>query len=794
MMRKEFKVDLMLSITSLLLISACGGVDAPRSGSDIASAISGTAASIIGAATEISGAPKSISTNPVAADSITPSSLANPSVSTTTQGAANNTPITITAALNTGVTTDVPVSPSLPSVTNPIVFVTQVPGMGDFAARASTFGSHLSGVDRAPRGGDLMIRYPDGSLRNLTKEAGYGVEGLQSGPNAIAVREPAVHWDAQKVVFSMIVGGPSRQFDRADSYRWQIYEVTGIGKGEVASIRKIPGQPSIYNNISPIYGSDDRIIFTSDRPRGGEAHLYPQLDEYESTPTVTGIWSLSTNTAELKILSHSPSGAFSPTIDSFGRVIYSRWDHLQRDQQADAEKAGTRFFGTKTYLNESLNATSSTMGEEVFPEARAQSNSVYGPVMGHNFNFFTPWQINQDGTDEVTVNHLGRHEFTGFIPKSFISDPALSDQSKTGLTINKLFLVGNAGILQIREDPTSPGRFYAIYGREFGQLGSNQIIRFNGAPTTNPLQFAFQAITPAEDFSTFKTPGGRFRNPLPLSNGTLIASHTPTEEAVPANIKSMRLREVTGAAPGRFLNSEIKKSVSWYNPDSLVSFDGPLWEIEAVEVVAKNRPIARGAPALENPESAIFQEEQVSQTELQNWLKKNNLALIITRDQTSRDEADLSQPFNLQVTGGKKTVSSSIAGRVYPISSFQIFEASLIRGYNSPGRRPIAQPIKSLGTVNTPNVNGPVSSVKISSDGSTAAFVPAQRALVWQTTDDNGNPIVRERVWVTFQPGEVRTCAGCHGQNDKNQAGAPIPQTKPEALRDLLRLWKTLPK
>ena len=794
MMRKEFKVDLMLSITSLLLISACGGVDAPRSGSDIASAISGKAASIIGAATEISGAPKSISTNPVAADSITPSSLANPSVSTTTQGAANNTPITITAALNTGVTTDVPVSPSLPSVTNPIVFVTQVPGMGDFAARASTFGSHLSGVDRAPRGGDLMIRYPDGSLRNLTKEAGYGVEGLQSGPNAIAVREPAVHWDAQKVVFSMIVGGPSRQFDRADSYRWQIYEVTGIGKGEVASIRKIPGQPSIYNNISPIYGSDDRIIFTSDRPRGGEAHLYPQLDEYESTPTVTGIWSLSTNTAELKILSHSPSGAFSPTIDSFGRVIYSRWDHLQRDQQADAEKTGTRFFGTKTYLNESLNATSSTMGEEVFPEARAQSNSVYGPVMGHNFNFFTPWQINQDGTDEVTVNHLGRHEFTGFIPKSFISDPALSDQSKTGLTINKLFLVGNAGILQIREDPTSPGRFYAIYGREFGQLGSNQIIRFNGAPTTNPLQFAFQAITPAEDFSTFKTPGGRFRNPLPLSNGTLIASHTPTEEAVPANIKSMRLREVTGAAPGRFLNSEIKKSVSWYNPDSLVSFDGPLWEIEAVEVVAKNRPIARGAPALENPESAIFQEEQVSQTELQNWLKKNNLALIITRDQTSRDEADLSQPFNLQVTGGKKTVSSSIAGRVYPISSFQIFEASLIRGYNSPGRRPIAQPIKSLGTVNTPNVNGPVSSVKISSDGSTAAFVPAQRALVWQTTDDNGNPIVRERVWVTFQPGEVRTCAGCHGQNDKNQAGAPIPQTKPEALRDLLRLWKTLPK
>lgn len=794
MIDKRFKVGLMLSITSLLLVSACGGVATTSSGSDIGNATSSATSLLVSAASELSSTTKSMATSSTAADSGMQGSLTVQASTTTAQGPESNTPVTVTASLGVSTITDTALQPAVTGVDNPIVFVTQVPGMGDFASRASTFGSHLSGIDRTPRGGDLMIRYPDGSLRNLTKEAGFGVEGLQSGPNAIAVREPAVHWDAQKAVFSMIVGGPSRQFDRADNFKWQIYEITGLKKGEVASIRKIPGQPEIYNNISPVYGSDDRIIFTSDRPRGGEAHLYPQLDEYESTPTVTGIWSLNTSNGDLKILSHSPSGAFSPTIDSFGRVIYSRWDHLQRDQQADAERAGTRFYGTKTYLNENLNATSSAMGDEIFPEARTQSNSIYGPVRGHDFNFFTPWQINQDGTDEVTVNHIGRHEFSGFIPKNFISDPALSDQAKGGLTANKIFLVGNAGILQIREDPKSPGLYYAIYGREFGQLGSNQIVRFNGAPTMNPLQFAFQTVTPAEDFTTFKTPGGRFRNPLPLLSGTLIASHTPTEEAIPANIKTMRLRKVTGSAPGSFLTNEIRKSITWYNPDRLVSFDGPLWEIEAVELVAKSRPFARGAPALENPESSVFQEEQVSQTDLQNWLKKNNLALIITRDQTSRDEADLSQPFNLQVTGGKKTVSSSIAGRTYPISSFQIFEASLIRGYNFPGRRPIAQPIKDLGKVNTQNLNGPVSSVKISLDGSTAAFVPAQRALVWQTTDDNGNPIVRERVWVTFQPGEVRTCAGCHGQNDKNQAGAPIPQTKPEALRDLLRFWKTLPK
>ena len=42
-------------------------------------------------------------------------------------------------------------------------------------------------------------------------------------------------------------------------------------------------------------------------------------------------------TGDLRLLNHSPSGAFTPIVDSFGRVIFTRWDHLQRDQQADAD-------------------------------------------------------------------------------------------------------------------------------------------------------------------------------------------------------------------------------------------------------------------------------------------------------------------------------------------------------------------------------------------------------------------------------------------------------------------------
>ncbi len=131
-----------------------------------------------------------------------------------------------------------PTPSAIGSITNPILFVTQVPTLQDFASRASTFGNHRADAESVKRGGDLMIRYPDGSLRNLTKEAGLGA--------SIAVREPSVHWDGKKALFSMVVDG-------AGSAVWQLYEVAGLGKGEAVSLTKVANQPATYNNISPLY-------------------------------------------------------------------------------------------------------------------------------------------------------------------------------------------------------------------------------------------------------------------------------------------------------------------------------------------------------------------------------------------------------------------------------------------------------------------------------------------------------------------------------------------------------------
>ncbi|HEV7490939.1 MAG TPA: hypothetical protein VGO25_09045, partial [Rhodanobacteraceae bacterium] len=162
---------------------------------------------------------------------------------------------------------------------NPILFATQFPISGDFAAIGSVFANHLADIDRVGRGGDLMIRYPDGSLRNLTQEAGFGMNG-QQGANAIAVRDPAVSWDGTRAIFSMVIGAPEQQYER-DPWFWELYEVTGLGQGETAQVTRVANQPSGFNNVSPTYLSDGSILFVSDRPRNGAAQLYPQLDEYE---------------------------------------------------------------------------------------------------------------------------------------------------------------------------------------------------------------------------------------------------------------------------------------------------------------------------------------------------------------------------------------------------------------------------------------------------------------------------------------------------------------------------------
>ncbi len=708
-----------------------------------------------------------------------------------------------------------------PLLTYPILFVTQIPITADFTTIGSTFGNHKGSLDSAGRGGDLYIRYPNGTLKNLTAAAGYGGSGLLTGNAGIAVRDPSVSWDGARAVFSMVRGAPTALY-QYQQYYWQLYEITGLGQFETPVITKVPNQPANYNNISPLYGTDGRILFTTDRPRNGAALLYPQLDEYEEAPTVTGLWSLDPANGDLRLLNHAPSGDFTPMLDSYGRVVFTQWDHLQRDQQADADaSAGTPGqncfsggtpanppYGTFNYASESSASYNLNDRAEVFPEPRACRDDLLAgtDLAGHNFNHFFPWTITQDGRGGEILNHLGRQELHGYIPARLNNgvDPNVEDYYGQIPRTNPRAI---DNMFQIEEDPLRPGRYYGVDAAEFGTHASGQVISLTAQPQTHASDIIVYFVTHTATVSTDYATGhsGHYREPLPLAGGQLIAAHTDfvgyeDENGDFDTQYAFRLKTLSLTGNGFWeddlaLTSGISKTVSYYDPDDLVTYSGNMWELNPVEVRARTLPPSSGA-VLENPEQQMFDEAGVTVADMQAYLTQNDLALAVTRNVTTRDVLDQAQPFNLRVgVTGTQTIKNG--GLLYSVSFMQFFQADQLRGLTfgggtpRAGRRVLAQVLHETNAIlaNPPSAAGP-GGVVIAADGSVAAFVPANRALTWQLTDANHEAVVLERYWLTFQPGEIRVCTSCHGPSNLDQAGQTPPVNPPQALLALLEFWQ----
>jgi hypothetical protein len=153
----------------------------------------------------------------------------------------------------------------------------------------------------------------------------------------------------------------------------------------------------------------------------------------------------------------------------------------------------------------------------------------------------------------------------------------------------------------------------------------------------------------------------------------------------------------------------------------------------------------------------------------------------------------------LRVPGGASSIANS--GKPYDITHLTFLQADYLRGYSNgwkgavqPGRRILAVPMYAATNFNyaSSKNNAPPGGTEIMSDGSQATFIPANRAVTWHLTGTNNNDsVVKERYWISFRPGEVRTCANCHGINAVDQMNRPSPTNAPLALRQLLRLWRT---
>jgi len=82
--------------------------------------------------------------------------------------------------------------------------------------------------------------------------------------------------------------------------------------------------------------------------------------------------------------------------------------------------------------------------------------------------------------------------------------------------------------MQIREDPAHPGTYYGIDDAELVH-DAGQVISLTAPPGLDADHIALNWVTIRDTYSTSVAAvnsTGHYRNPLPLSDGSLIAAHT----------------------------------------------------------------------------------------------------------------------------------------------------------------------------------------------------------------------------------------------------------------------------
>ncbi len=719
------------------------------------------------------------------------------------------------------------------ALTNPILFVTQVQlpkenngnVSNSFMSVVTLFGNHLADTAHAGRGGDLWLLTTNQGLVNLTRKAGLGTNGVQDGVG-IAVRDPAIHWLGKKAIFSMIMGAPTGSND-VTQFHWQLYELTNLDAvifdtNTPPAIVRVPNQPANYNNISPCYATDDRIIFTTDKPFNGQPHLQ-NLEEYKGNPSVSGTWILNPVTGDLRLLNHTPSGAFNPIVDSFGRIIETRWDHLVQDGNATDDRLRRATNAAYNFISEALNPGTSTNIFETFPEPR-NFDTNYTQLLGVNgnaFNNFFPWMLSEAGGAEEIVNHMGRHEFVQIMNTSFNGVTNVTTLDTNLFGFNSLATRAAAGVVaantnfivnffQITEDPRTNGTYFGVDAPDFQQTGgthtAGRIVAFVGPQSLNPTGMVFLNITTPANTQWL------YRNPLPMSDGKLLAAVTPATtidsnlgtDTLPKSSYDFRLMLLTtnGSAPyfstNQFLiPAPLTNIATYWVGTTRVTQSNALWELQPVEVRARSVPQSWN-PGVASIETNVFASANVDLATFQADLAQRGLALVVSRNVTARDANDKQQPYNLRIPGGTNSIANS--GKIYDISHLQFLQGDYLRGYTNgnngpqPGRRVLATPLHDTTAFNyvSSKTNAPAGGTELFPDGSQATIVPASRAMTWQLTGTNGNnSVVKERYWITFRPGEVRTCANCHGINTVDQLGRPAPTNTPLALQKLLQLWRT---
>ena len=122
------------------------------------------------------------------------------------------------------------------------------------------------------------------------------------------IRDPNVHYDGQKVLFSYRKGGTTT---------YHLYEINVDGSG----LRQLTDGPD--NDIEPIYAPDGSIVFCSSR-----CHRFVPCWKTQ----VATLYRCNSDGTGIRMLSNNAEQENTPWMLPDGRVLYMRWEYVDRNQ------------------------------------------------------------------------------------------------------------------------------------------------------------------------------------------------------------------------------------------------------------------------------------------------------------------------------------------------------------------------------------------------------------------------------------------------------------------------------
>ncbi len=193
-----------------------------------------------------------------------------------------------------------------------------------FCKRVPTSYSHLVmqyyGWRARAGGGIFVLENPGRSLacRDI-------LDGRLADGNVL---QPCLSYDAKRIVFSF-VRCAGKQYDPSkvsngdgDEGFYHIYEIDVDG----GNLRQLTA--GSYDDLMPAYLPDGRIVFCSTRRRGYARCFGQQFSQRWDVYTLHG---MDANGSKIRALSMHDTNEWFPTVDNAGRILYARWDYIDRD-------------------------------------------------------------------------------------------------------------------------------------------------------------------------------------------------------------------------------------------------------------------------------------------------------------------------------------------------------------------------------------------------------------------------------------------------------------------------------